>query len=53
MNAVMLGALSATDKLPFGPQIVLASMEARLPKSGKEVNTVAFESGQATIRDKR
>jgi len=53
VNAVMLGALSATGKLPFGPQIVLASMEARLPKSGKEVNRVAFESGQAAIRDKK
>ena len=45
MNAVMLGALAATEKLPFSVETLKEVIKENVPPKTIEVNTKAFEAG--------
>ncbi|UCD13488.1 MAG: 2-oxoacid:acceptor oxidoreductase family protein, partial [Thermoplasmatales archaeon] len=50
-NIVMLGALAATDVLPFKPDILLDTILHNVPPKYKDINKKAFECGMRTIKD--
>ena len=49
-NIVMLGALAATDILPFKSEILLETILDNVPVKFKEINKKAFESGMKVIK---
>jgi len=49
-NIVMLGALAATDVLPFKPEIILKTILDNVPAKYKEINKRAFEGGMKSIK---
>jgi indolepyruvate ferredoxin oxidoreductase beta subunit len=49
-NTVMLGALAATDVLPFKPEILLETILSIVPDKYKDVNRKAFENGMKAIK---
>lgn len=49
-NIVMLGALAATDILPFGSDILLQTILHNFPANYKEINIRAFNSGLKAIK---
>lgn len=51
-NTVMLGALAATNALPFKPDILLEAILSMVPQKYREVNRKAFENGMKAISKK-
>jgi len=49
-NIVMLGALAATDILPFKPEFLLETILENVPKKFKDMNKKAFEGGLKAIK---
>ncbi len=49
-NIVMLGALAATDVLPFKPENLLETILENIPTKFKEMNKKAFEGGLKAIK---
>jgi len=49
-NLVMLGALAATDVLPFKPEILLKTILDNVPAKYKDINKMAFEGGMNAIK---
>jgi len=49
-NIVMLGALAATDVLPFDKKILLDTILESVPVKYKDMNKKAFENGFKTIK---
>jgi len=49
-NIVMLGALAATDVLPFKSEILLKTILDNVPAKYKEINKRAFEGGIKAIK---
>ena len=49
-NIVMLGALSATDVLPFKSEILLETILDNVPSKYKDINKKAFEGGIEAIK---
>jgi len=49
-NIVMLGALAATDVLPFKSEILLKAILDNVPAKYKEINKRAFEGGMKAIK---
>jgi len=49
-NIVMLGALAATDVLPFKPEILLKTILDNVPAKYKDINKMAFEGGMNAIK---
>jgi len=49
-NIVMLGALVATDVLPFKSEILLKTILDNVPAKYKEINKRAFEGGMKAIK---
>ena len=49
-NIVMLGALGATDILPFTPDVFLETILENIPKKFKAMNRKAFEGGLKAIK---
>jgi len=49
-NIVMLGALAATDVLPFESEILLKTILDNVPAKYKEINKRAFEGGIKAIK---
>lgn len=49
-NIVMLGALAATDILPFKPEDLLETILENIPPKFRVMNTKAFESGLKAIK---
>ena len=49
-NIVMLGALAASDVLPFKSEILLETILENIPKKSKEINKKAFEGGFKAIK---
>ena len=49
-NIVMLGALAATDVLPYKPEILLKTILDNVPAKYKEINKRAFEGGMKAIK---
>jgi len=49
-NIVMLGALAATNVLPFSPQILLETILEDVPEKYREMNKQAFEGGKKAIK---
>jgi indolepyruvate ferredoxin oxidoreductase beta subunit len=49
-NIVMLGALVATDVLPFKSEILLKTILDNVPAKHKEINKKAFEGGMKAIK---
>jgi indolepyruvate ferredoxin oxidoreductase beta subunit len=49
-NIVMLGALAATDVLPFKSEILLKTIIDNVPAKYKEINKKAFEGGMKAIK---
>jgi len=49
-NIVMLGALAATDVLPFKKEILLETILESVPAKYKEVNKKAFQGGYDAIK---
>jgi len=49
-NIVMLGALAATDVLPFKSEILLMTILDNVPAKYKEINKKAFEGGIKAIK---
>lgn len=49
-NIVMLGALAATDVLPFKSEILLKTILDNVPAKYKEINKRAFEGGMKAIK---
>jgi len=50
-NIVMLGALAASDVLPFDSDILLETILINVPEKYKEINKKAFESGMKALKD--
>jgi len=50
-NIVMLGALAASDVLPFKPNVLLDTILENVPVKYKEINKKAFESGMTALTD--
>jgi indolepyruvate ferredoxin oxidoreductase beta subunit len=48
-NIVMLGALSATNILPFKPEVFLETILENIPKKFKAMNRKAFDGGLKAI----
>jgi len=51
-NTVLLGALAATNILPFKPDILLETILDMVPAKYKDVNRKAFENGMKVINKK-
>ena len=49
-NIVMLGALAATDVLPFKSEILLETILDNVPSKYKDINKKAFEGGMEAIK---
>jgi indolepyruvate ferredoxin oxidoreductase beta subunit len=49
-NIVMLGALAATDVLPFKPEKLLVTILENIPSKFKDMNKKAFEGGLKAIK---
>ena len=49
INAVMLGALSAVDLLPFSPEVLLDEVLRYTPAKHDETNRTAFELGRKAV----
>ena len=49
-NSVMLGALAASDVLPFTPKILLEAILEDIPEKYKEINKRAFQGGMDAIK---
>jgi len=49
-NIVMLGALAATDVLPFKSDVLLKTILDNVPAKYKEINKRAFEGGMKAIK---
>ncbi|MCK5261423.1 MAG: indolepyruvate ferredoxin oxidoreductase subunit beta [Thermoplasmatales archaeon] len=49
-NIVMLGALAATDVLPFKSEILLETILDNVPAKYKDINKKAFEDGMEVIK---
>lgn len=49
-NIVMLGALSATNVLPFGSRVLLDTILEYVPLKYKDINKKAFEGGMNAIK---
>ena len=52
-NIVLLGALAATDLLPFNDEILLDTILEHVPLNYKEVNKKAFQGGAQAIKKQR
>ena len=50
-NIVMLGALAASDVLPFKSNVLLDTILENVPVKYKEINKKAFESGMKALKD--
>ena len=50
-NIVMLGALAASDVLPFKSNVLLDTILENVPVKYKEINKKAFESGMKALTD--
>ncbi|RLI60388.1 MAG: indolepyruvate ferredoxin oxidoreductase subunit beta [Candidatus Asgardarchaeum californiense] len=50
-NIVMLGALTATNILPFGSEILLETILDNVPLKYKDINKKAFEGGMKALKD--
>ncbi len=50
-NIVMLGALAATDVLPFKSEILLETILDNVPSKYKDINKKAFEGGMEAIKN--
>jgi indolepyruvate ferredoxin oxidoreductase beta subunit len=48
-NSVMLGALAASNVLPFSPEVLLETILEDIPEKYKEINKKAFQSGMDAI----
>lgn len=49
-NIVMLGALAATDVLPFKFEILLETILDNVPSNYKDINKKAFEGGMEAVK---
>jgi len=49
-NTVMLGALAASEVLPFKPEVLLETILEDVPEKYKDVNKKAFESGMKAVK---
>lgn len=49
-NIVMLGALAATDVLPFKSEILLETILDNVPAKYKDINKKAFEGSMEAIK---
>jgi len=49
-NSVMLGALAASDVLPFSPEVLLEVILEDVPEKYKEINKKAFKGGMDAIK---
>jgi indolepyruvate ferredoxin oxidoreductase beta subunit len=49
-NTVMLGALAASEILPFKPEVLLETILEDIPEKYKDVNKKAFESGMKAVK---
>ena len=52
-NMVMLGALAASDVLPFGEKEITAMMKESIPARFLELNTKAFKLGTEAFRESK
>jgi indolepyruvate ferredoxin oxidoreductase beta subunit len=52
-NVVMLGALAASDVLPFGEKEITAMMKESIPARFLELNTKAFRLGNEAFRESK
>jgi indolepyruvate ferredoxin oxidoreductase beta subunit len=52
VNMVLLGALAATDRLPFPMDRLLKTIKGRTNPKYKEANLLAFQMGVAAAREK-
>ena len=52
-NMVMLGALAASDVLPFGEEEITAMMKESIPPRFLELNTKAFKLGIEAFRESK
>lgn len=52
-NMVMLGALAASDILPFGEEEIIAVMNESIPVRFLELNTKAFNFGAEAFRESK
>ena len=50
-NVVMLGALAASDVLPFDKDILLETILGNVPPKFKDINKKAFEGGYKAIKN--
>jgi indolepyruvate ferredoxin oxidoreductase beta subunit len=50
-NMVMLGALAASDVLPFGEKEITAMMKESIPARFLELNTKAFKLGSEALKE--
>ena len=49
-NSVMLGALAASDVLPFAPKILSEAILEDIPENYKEINRKAFQGGMDAVK---
>jgi indolepyruvate ferredoxin oxidoreductase beta subunit len=49
-NTVMLGALAASEVLPFKPEVLIETILEDVPEKYREVNKKAFERGMKAIK---
>jgi len=49
-NSVMLGALAASNVLPFPPEVLLEAILEDIPEKYKEINRKAFQGGIDAIK---
>jgi indolepyruvate ferredoxin oxidoreductase, beta subunit len=49
-NTVLLGALAASEVLPFKPDVLLETILEAVPEKYREVNKKAFENGMKAIK---
>lgn len=50
-NTVMLGALAASEVLPFKPEVLLETILEDISEKYKDVNKKAFESGMKAVKN--
>lgn len=48
-NSVMLGALAASNVLPFSPEVLLETILEDIPEKYKEINKKAFQGGMDAV----
>ena len=49
-NSVMLGALAASNVLPFNPDVLLETILEDIPEKYKEINKKAFQGGMDAVK---